>query len=119
MLTMVPFGLQFSSIFAEAYTTFNFQEMKIFLLFSYSSVPSRKFHSNFRANIGYRIKYFTLAMLGSHFHTRGETINALSECICNAREAMRMSGIEAPKGNVSLITSCFSQHTIKHFFRTM
>lgn len=119
VLTIVPLWLQSSSIFAEAYTTFKFQEMKTFLLFSYSSVPCRKFHSDFRANIGYRIEYFTITVLGSHFHSRGETLNASSECICNTWEAMIMSGIEVPKGNVALITSCFSQHTIKQFFKTM
>lgn len=114
---MVPLGLQFRSIFAEACTAFKFQEMKPFLLFfPYSSVARRKFHSNLRANIGYRIECFTITMLGVRFHSRRETLNALSECICNTREAMIMSGIEVPQGNVSLITSCFSQHTIKHFF---
>lgn len=85
--------------------------------FSYSSVARRKFHSNLRANIGYRIECFTITMLGVRFHSKRETLNALSECICNTREAMIMSGIEVPQGNVSLITSCFSQHTIKHFFQ--
>lgn len=97
----------------------SFRKWSHFSIFSYSSVARRKFHSNLTANIGYRIEYFTITMLGVRFHSRREPLNALSECICNAWEAMIMSGIEVPQRNVSLITSFFSQHTIKHFFKTM
>lgn len=83
--------------------------------FSYSSVSRRKFHWHLRANIGYRIEYFTITMLGVRFHSRRETLNALSECICNTWEAMIMSGIEVPQGNVSLITSCLSHILLNTF----